>query len=560
MSSSGPGSVLVFLSFVFASALLLTIYGMMYIGLLAASGGVARQAEAAAEQAVIYIFGYPVNASTVGDRLRIHNETRIVIQNVGRGELQYDRLLAIGHGGEVVAESVLRGRGLGSGQWLLYRASELGLPARYDNYTVFKSEVKRLVLLSARGRTHGSMWGVPTFMESLIEARLTRTVTSIRTYSYATPTTYTTTYTVTIPLPQSRYSVMGEVWVSDDGRTWGRVRRGWDLYSGPITNCASGIDTYCDWKRATWCGSDYDLEYGRRWLQGKCYGSGCLKAVGQPKLNGTGIIESENGPRIDYRIIYVEFGRNVTASAGNSFWQYGESKSCYFDSNLGQYVWRITQWGKRFVPQAIELVDWDTGEALGSTNSTSLTFQVGRNTLVRFKYVKAESWSRTWIIVPPPPPPPQPSQCDSILNDPTKEGSPEWCECAKLVRDPRYYEKCLIYRFCLTGSVKPCCVGADSATGCLNSWSGGAGQDCKDFTKDEVDSGVTKDVRISWSASWSLKPGWEYDNWGQVQREGVVCSGPPSGSRGLSSASGTCTATVPPDRHVDIMIVFKQTS
>lgn len=99
MSSSGPGSVLVFLSFVFASALLLTIYGMMYIGLLAASGGVARQAEAAAEQAVIYIFGYPVKASTVGGRLRIQNETRIVIQNVGRGELQYDRLLAIGHGG-----------------------------------------------------------------------------------------------------------------------------------------------------------------------------------------------------------------------------------------------------------------------------------------------------------------------------------------------------------------------------------------------------------------------------------------------------------------------------
>jgi hypothetical protein len=559
MSSSGPGSVLVFLSFVFASALLLTIYGMMYIGLLAASGGVARQAEAAAEQAVIYIFGYPVNASTVGDRLRIHNETRIVIQNVGRGELQYDRLLAIGHGGEVVAESALRGRGLGSGQWLLYRASELGLPARYDNYTVFKSEVKRLVLLSARGRTHGSMWGVPTFMESLIEARLTRTVTSIRTYSYATPTTYTTTYTVTIPLPQSRYSVMGEVWVSDDGRTWGRVGKGWDLYSGPVWGC--GVPSLCDW---AWCSTSCGMgcEYGRRWLENGCF-DGCLKAVGPPKLNGTGIIEVEKGPWIAYMIIYAGFGRSVTASAGNSFWQYGESKSCYYDYDLDQYVWRITQWGKRFVPQAIELVDWDTGEALGSTNSTSLSFQVGRNTIVRFKYVKAESWSRTWIIVPPPPPPPQPSQCDEILNDPTKEGSPEWCACARLVGDPRYATRCPIYRSCLTGSVRPCCPGTDSATGCLNSWSGGAGPpDCKDFTREQYESGVTKNVQISWSASWSLKPGWRYDDWGWLtipKEEGnyvTRCDINVSGS----SAGGRCYSKVPPSRHVEIVIIFKQTS
>jgi hypothetical protein len=553
MSSSGPGSVLVFLSFVFASALLLTIYGMMYIGLLAASGGVARQAEAAAEQAVIYIFGYPVNASTVGDRLRIHNETRIVIQNVGRGELQYDRLLAIGHGGEVVAESALRGRGLGSGQWLLYRASELGLPARYDNYTVFKSEVKRLVLLSARGRTHGSMWGVPTFMESLIEARLTRTVTSIRTYSYATPTTYTTTYTVTIPLPQSRYSVMGEVWVSDDGRTWGRVGRGWDLYSGPITNCGTG--TYCDWLRHTWCGGSYDKEYSRRWLHGRCYGSGCLSSV-SPSLNGTGIIEVEKGPRIDYRIIYVEFGRNVTASAGNSFWQYGESKSCYYDYDLDQYVWRITQWGKRFVPQAIELVDWDTGEALGSTNSTSLSFQVGRNTIVRFKYVKAESWSRTWIIVPSPPPPPLPSQCDEILNDPNR-GPPdrEWCSCLRMVDYDRYVKSgCIRCRAYFSGSVKPCCVGPDSATGCLNSWSGGAGSAYHEY---DCNNPTTATLIIDWSASWSLKPGWRFDSWGWAPDDRVTyCDINMSGS----SASGTCRSTVPPDRHVEIVIVFKQTS
>jgi hypothetical protein len=249
----------------------------------------------------------------------------------------------------------------------------------------------------------------------------------------------------------------------------------------------------------------------------------------------------------------------VSASAGNSFWQYGESKSCYYDSATGQYVWRITQWGKRFVPQAIELVDWDTGEALGSTNSTSLSFQVGRNTIVRFKYVKAESWSRTWIIVPPPPPPPLPSQCDEILNDPNR-GPPdrEWCSCLRMVDYDRYVKSgCIRCRAYFSGSVKPCCVGADSATGCLNSWSGGAGSAYHEY---DCNNPTTATLIIDWSASWSLKPGWEYYDWGQVQREGVVCRGPPSGSRGLSSASGTCTATVPPDRHVDIIIVFKQTS
>jgi hypothetical protein len=401
------------------------------------------------------------------------------------------------------------------------------------------------------------MWGVPTFMESLIEARLTMTLTSIRTYSYATPTTYTTTYTITIPLPQSRYSVMGEVWVSDDGRTWGRVGRGWDLYSGPITAC--GTDTSCDWTWATWCGSSYGYEYGRRWFDmgwgTKCYGGGCLSRVGPPRLNGSSILESESGPRIDYTIIYVEFGRNVSASAGNSFTQLGESKSCYYDSATGQYVWRVTQWGKRFVRQGIELVDWDTGEALGSTNSTSLSFQVGRNTIVRFKYVKAESWSRTWIIVPPPPPPPQPSQCDEILNDPNRVGSPEWCACARLVGDPRANEKCPIEcTYCFTASVKPCCPGADTATGCLNSWSGSAGQDCRTLP---CKGAQPTSVELQWRAEWSLKPGWSFNSWGWAPDDGVTyCNIEVRGP----SAGGMCRSTVPPSRHIEIVIVFKQTS
>jgi hypothetical protein len=131
-------------------------------------------------------------------------------------------------------------------------------------------------------------------------------------------------------------------------------------------------------------------------------------------------------------------------------------------------------------------------------------------------------------------------------------------------------DKCIVYRSCLTGSVRPCCTGPDNAADCLNSWSGGAGpSDCKDFTREQYESGVTKDVQISWSASWSLKPGWRYDDWGWLtipKEEGnyvTHCSCNPNNCRREavgSSVNGACTSKVPPSRHVEIVIVFKQTS
>jgi hypothetical protein len=46
----------------------------------------------------------------------------------------------------------------------LYKVQDLGLPERWNNFTVFSSEVSRLILLSEWGRTHGSIWGVPSFL------------------------------------------------------------------------------------------------------------------------------------------------------------------------------------------------------------------------------------------------------------------------------------------------------------------------------------------------------------------------------------------------------------
>jgi hypothetical protein len=38
-----------------------------------------------------------------------------------------------------------------------YKVQDLDLPDRWNNFTVFSSEVSRFVLLSERGRTHGSI-------------------------------------------------------------------------------------------------------------------------------------------------------------------------------------------------------------------------------------------------------------------------------------------------------------------------------------------------------------------------------------------------------------------
>jgi len=71
----------------------------------------------------------------------------------------------------------------------LYKVHELGLPDRWSNFDTFRSEVSRLVLLSERGRTHGSIWGVPPFLEGVLKAVMVVTVTGSETaiYTVATP-------------------------------------------------------------------------------------------------------------------------------------------------------------------------------------------------------------------------------------------------------------------------------------------------------------------------------------------------------------------------------------
>jgi hypothetical protein len=77
-----------------------------------------------------------------------------------------------------------------------------------------------------------------------------------------------------------------------------------------------------------------------------------------------------------------------------------------------------------------------------------------------------------------------------------------------------------------------------------------------DFTKKEVEQRVTKPISVSWSASWSLKPGWVLADIGKA--------GPgacPDTRISGNSASGTCYVDAEPNRgyHVNVIVIFKKT-
>jgi hypothetical protein len=544
MSSTGPGSLLVFLAFLMLSMLLTGTYFMAYLGLVQAGNEVRKAGEAASEQAIVYLLQHPTNISMVDGRPVVKGETRIVIQNVGSRDISFDRILAISSGGSVIADVKVPGnKGLGVRQWQIYRVKDLGLPDRWSNFTVFSSEVSRLVLLSERGRTHGSIWGVPPFLEGILRATVSTTMTTSYFYSYIETSSYQTTFTITIRAKQSAYSLTGEWWESNDGKNWGKV-----------TSTTGRDGTSC------WYG---DPDWGCRYYTGvECRPYSCTgpqsptasQLITTLTANGRQIV-SFNPPII----LYFRANESVVVSAGiTSYTLVGSSAYCYVDGGCpnNQCSWycvqRVTEWSGTYKLQAIELVDWDTGEVYASLNQTSLTFNINRNTIVRFKYVLTSSWSRSWEVILQPPL--TPDRCQEILRT-KRPPDPEWCACAKEL-DPDAYKNsgCEIVRSCLYVSVSPCCTG-DTSSGCLDSWSGRGGSQCVDFTKKEVEQRVTKPMSVSWSASWSLKPGWVLADIGKTGP--ATCDANRSGN----SAWGTCSVNAEPNRgyHVNVIIIFKKT-
>jgi hypothetical protein len=485
--------------------LLMGTYFTAYLGLVQAGREVQKAGEAASEQAIVYLYQHPTNVSMVNGSAVVKGETRIVIQNVGSRDISFDRILAISPDGSVVADVKVPGnKGLGVRQWQIYKVQDLELPDRWNNFTVFSSEVSRLVLLSERGRTHGSIWGVPPFLEGIFRATLATTMTTSYFYSYINTSSYQTTYTITLKAKPNKWSVVGEIWVSDDGQNWGRVGKGWDLYSGPVS-CSGPYWPYglCDWYRSYRSPVYVEYGYGARHLNGCVGGAGynnCLSNLGPPTIAGSSIVAVERGDVIVYRIFYVTNGTTLTVNAGNSFWQNG--MLFMFVYSYGYSYYYYNEWGKKYVPQAIELVDWDTGEVYGSTSSVSFTFPVWRNTIVRFKYVKAESWSNEWRDQWGGPP--SPKNCTEILNDQSKVGSREWCDCARQYLPKGAWEDYCRPETCLTVKVEPCCLEADPRS-CVDPWNPGNGKKCVNIPENS-----TTTLTVYWSASWGLKPGWVF--------------------------------------------------
>jgi hypothetical protein len=201
----------------------------------------------------------------------------------------------------------------------------------------------------------------------------------------------------------------------------------------------------------------------------------------------------------------------------------------------------------------IELVDWDTGEVYVSINQTSLTFNIKTNTIVRFKYVLTESWSRVVAVIIHRPPPPPIDECPRILNEGTP-GDKAWCYCAEKLNPEAAKEHCTPPA-CLVVNVDFCCPGPEGKYSCLESRSGQGRQYCQRIN-------ATTTFTVSWRASWSLKSGWTFDD--------VLKAGPdaeaaeceydrttvPSGN-----TTGYCKIIAQPETKysVTVVVVFKKT-
>jgi hypothetical protein len=505
MSSTGPGSLLVFLAFLMLSMLLAGTYFTAYLGLVQAGREVQKAGEAASEQAIVYLFQHPTNIMVANGSVTVKGETRIVVQNVGSRDISFDRILAISPDGSVVADVKVPGnKGLGVRQWQLYKVQDLGLPERWSNFTVFSSEVSRLVLLSERGRTHGSIWGVPPFLEGVLRATVTTTMTTSYFYSYITTTSYRTTHTITIRLKQDMYSLTEEWWES--GRkveldNVARRNRGCSYYHHP---CCENGQYYCEVLR--------------------------------------------NAPtRLAYpNIKYFPYNASVTLSYPSTYTHEIRKKWCdwvQIDPNTYACMEFYEEHYYRYKLQAIELVDWDTGKVYLSINQTSVTFNIDRDTRAKAMYVLESSWSRSWSVIVYISGP-TPESCMKILNDPSKVGTREWCECARKF-DPDAWKKVCTPEACLKVNVGYCCLELPTTETCLSSWSGRGGKQCV-----KLKEGERANVTVYWSASWTTKPGWSYYD--------TTFSGP---GVCYGRSSGHCEATLSAYQDVTmwVTVVFKKT-
>jgi hypothetical protein len=371
------------------------------------------------------------------------------------------------------------------------------------------------------------------------------TMTTSYFYSYIETTSYSTVFTITIRHRQSAYSLTGEWWESNDGNNW---------YKVTSTSGRDNNDFAC-WFSGFCRGRASDSCCGPGWCKS---GDDCIESYSigpqSPTASQLSTTLTTNGRqvvRIGIPIIlYFRANESVVANAGTtSYTITGVNAKCIW--TIDGCMKEITEWRRTYQLQAIELVDWDTGEVYASLNQTSLTFNINVNTIVRFKYVLKESWSRTWYVMLQPPRPPLSNLalCEEILNS-GLPGTADWCDCARMFNDERYKQycenKCASY---FVVNFYPCCSGGRNYE-CIQSWSGPSVLDQTppyDCDKPPAPQRITLNVQ----ASWTPAPGWRYHDWGW-NGDGVECRLTVSGD----SASGWCRATIPPSKSALIVIIF----
>lgn len=537
LGSEVPATLAV--SFVFL-ILLTLVLGYYFLSLYNVQGErLEKEAEAASEQAVIYIFGFPKNITSGS----IYNETKLVIHNTGI-DIRIDRILAIGKSGEIVADVRVPGqKGLATAQWQMYKPSELGLPERMDNFGNFKNEVSRLVLKSLRGRTHGSIWGVPPFLEMLLESTITRTIITNRTYIYATTTQHITYLTVTFEVPKMGYSVTGEFAVINRGISV-KNNEDWPNYAAYDYHvCCADRMKFEEWARGpalkTFTFYVVSTKYGNQSINPFIF-PGIAYALADENI----MLGVRRSFRVDW---YAERPRDDC------------SRSCP-NGYPGCYCYKVVTEGYTIYTLAFfELYDMDTGELYGriSFNASGglgiSWFQIMRNTKVRAVYNYSSYTIRSWFVDPPPP---TPHRCQQIIDEVNSgvrdSADPEACRCYIALGLPRPPE-CTPTQVCLYVNIDPCCVGGETHE-CLSSWSVANGIDCK-----YSPVGTSVNLTAVATVSFTVAPGWRYDNDGLVHASpGVKCRD------GVGETGGrvTCqvTATAPYEGSVRYIVIFRKVS
>jgi hypothetical protein len=177
-------------------------------------------------------------------------------------------------------------------------------------------------------------------------------------YSYIETTSYQTTYAITLKARQSRYSLTGEWWESNDGKNWYKVtsndgRENYLNYNGEKEYFCYGT-----------CCSGYSARY--RWMNPNVWAvANSLRAGTSGSLNS--IVALDRGyvwhlcmnwqltQKAVPVILYIRSNEFVTVSGIDGYTLFGVDQRLYEECWLDPptCILRVTEWGRTYRLQAI---------------------------------------------------------------------------------------------------------------------------------------------------------------------------------------------------------------